>query len=477
MSIEEAGFFLIIILIGSLPRFYLLSKYGWVGKDTFYHFIVAESIKQKGFPPRTIDQFVIPEQYDYPPLLHVFLSYFDKEHFRKLQYLSPVSDIVTGIVIYTFSYHYLGVQVALIAIFIYLVTPFVFDNALSLNPRSLANLFLVLLLLSWYNFYMSAGVAWLILSVICSSLVLLSHRLTTQCLGILFIALSLWTGSWVPFCVLVAAVALALVVTKGYFLTVLKGHVAFVREFGRKFLDRNTRAERAPAFPSVQYVLFNLPLLVLLPLFFIYPLPIQDVLSQFLLVWIGALVILSIAWVFGEGVRHMICAVPAMAMLWASWIVHNNLYLILVPLGGLSLFFLYYKIARLEANPDISGIVSEELMEAFNYINTNKKPGDVLLCLPLDLTYNAAFFTGCTMLQSSGGFAKGLGFNQELHRRIDGGRVGEVLSEFSPRWIVVAEDTEIDDQLEELGWEHVMSGDTAAHVLMKMDDASKATDF
>lgn len=441
MPVEIFFYLAAIILLGSIPRFYLLYRHGWVGKDTFYHFIVAESIKRKGFPPRTIDQFVIPEQYDYPPLLHVILSRFDKEHYRRLQYLSPVSDIITGIVIYLFSYHHLGVQVALIAAFIYFVTPFVFDNAFSLNPRSLANLFLVLSLFSWYNFYMSDGILWLILSILCSTLVLLSHRLTIQCWGVLLISLSLWTGSWVPIGILATTVAVTVLLTKGYYLTVIQGHVAFVHEFGRKFFDRNARAERAPAFPSVQYVGFNLPLLLVIPLFLIYPLQIQDTLSQFMLVWVGSLVVLSIAWVFGEGIRHMICAVPAMAILWASWIVQNNFYLILVPLGGLSLVFLWYKIARLERNPDISGIVSEDLMEAFNYINTHRTPGDILLCLPLDLTYNAAFFTGCIMLQSSGGFAQGLSFNQQLHRKIYDGRIFEVIGEYYPRWIIQVNDS------------------------------------
>ena len=61
-------FYLIILLFaGFLIRMYLLLKYRWVGKDTFYHFIVAKTIKEKGFPPDLIDQFVKPEKYNYPP--------------------------------------------------------------------------------------------------------------------------------------------------------------------------------------------------------------------------------------------------------------------------------------------------------------------------------------------------------------------------------------------------------------------------
>ena len=472
MPVESYLYFPIIILLGSIPRFYLLFRHGWVGKDTFYHFIVAESIRKKGFPPRTIDQFVMPEQYDYPPLFHVFLSYFDKLHYQRMQYLSPVSDIFTAIVIFIFSDHYLGIQVALIATFVYLVTPYVLDNAFSLNPRSFANLFLVLSLFSWYNYYISIDSFWLILSVLFSSLVLLCHRLTTQCWGVLFIALTLWTGSWVPLMILVGTIIVTVLVTKGYYLTVMKGHGAFIREFGRKFFVRGSRTERAPAFPSVQHLVFNLPLLLVIPLFLVYPLQIQDTLSQFMLVWIGSLIVLSIGWVFGEGVRHMICAVPAIAILWALWIVDNNLYLLLVPLGALSITFLVYKIIRLEKNPDISGIISEELMMAFDYIKAHRKPGDILLCLPLDLTYNAAFFTDCIVLQSSGGFAKGLSFNLQLHKRICEGKIGGILAEYSPRWIItVGEMENTSNQISIVGGRTVVAmGSINVYIMARTSD-------
>ena len=48
------------------------------------------------------------------------------------------------------------------------------------------------------------------------------------------------------------------------------------------------------------------------------------------------------------------------------------------------------------------------MLRAFDFIKTNKKKGDILFCLPLDYSYNAAYFTDCIMLQSSGGFAEGL---------------------------------------------------------------------
>ena len=50
------------------------------------------------------------------------------------------------------------------------------------------------------------------------------------------------------------------------------------------------------------------------------------------------------------------------------------------------------------------------MINGFDYIRSHKINGDVLLCLPLDLSYDAGYFTGCILLQSSGGFAKGNGF-------------------------------------------------------------------
>lgn len=92
----------------------------------------------------------------------------------------------------------------------------------------------------------------------------------------------------------------------------------------------------------------------------------------------------------------------------------------------------------MEKDPSISGVITDDMMKSFEYIRLNKSPGDILLCLPLDLTYNAAYFTECKMLQSSGGFAKGLEFNQKLHIMIEEGKLDHIIEEYKPQWIMMS---------------------------------------
>ena len=62
----------------------------------------------------------------------------------------------------------------------------------------------------------------------------------------------------------------------------------------------------------------------------------------------------------------------------------------------------------------------------------------MLLCLPLNITYNAAYFTDCVVLQSSGGFAKGLDFNQRLVKQVKEGKIDELIKKYGVNWVVIA---------------------------------------
>jgi len=77
------------------------------------------------------------------------------------------------------------------------------------------------------------------------------------------------------------------------------------------------------------------------------------------------------------------------------------------------------------------------MLNAFTFIRKNKKSGDILLCLPLDYSYNAAFFTDCVVLQSSGGFAEGLSFNQKLHKMVNQGKINSIIELYIPDWLVI----------------------------------------
>jgi len=431
--------FVMVFLISLFIRFYLLLRYKWIGKDTFYHFIVAKKIKENGFPPEYIDQFVKPEKYDYPPGFHLFVSLFEEKKYQKLQFLSPVVDILTSIAIFGFCNTTFNFEVAIISTSLYLVTPFMLDNAYSFNPRSFANLFFVIAIFSSINSVIFNSLVWFSAAIIFSVLVLLLHRLTTQCLFFILVLFVPGMNSFIPGMILILSILSAIILTKGFYLKVLRGHFAFIEEFGRKILEKKNIDEQPSLFPDPKQYLFNMPVLLTLPLLVYYPLVFQGPLMFSLLIWALGLTVLSIIWVFGEGIRHMICSVPAFSILAALIVVAYQLYSIFFILVFVSGLFGLYKIFRMEKHPSISGIVSKDMLSAFEFIRTNKKKREILFCLPLDYTYNAAYFSDCIMLQSSGGFAEGLRFNQKLHKMINQGKIDEIIEKYSPNWVIILE--------------------------------------
>ena len=92
-----------LFITGFILRSYLLLKYRYTGKDSFGHLIYAEEIRKKNKINISIDRYVFPIKFDYPPFLPLLISLFDKKYYQKLQFLSPLIDSITGLII--FIYH------------------------------------------------------------------------------------------------------------------------------------------------------------------------------------------------------------------------------------------------------------------------------------------------------------------------------------------------------------------------------------
>ena len=91
-----------------------------------------------------------------------------------------------------------------------------------------------------------------------------------------------------------------------------------------------------------------MPIFLVLLLVVFYPLNLQDPYVYSFLMWALALTLLSIIWVFGEGIRHMICSVPSFSILTALVVTSYHLYSVFLILMVVSIFFSLYKIYRLE---------------------------------------------------------------------------------------------------------------------------------
>jgi len=452
-----------IFVIAFLTRIYFLLKYQWVGKDTFYNLLVAQEIRKKRKLPDIINRYVVPEQYDYPPLFHWFLSLFKEKYHQKLQYLSPIFDMISGTIIFCFCYHLFDSRIAILATALYFFTPYTFDSSFSLSARSLGNCFLIISLLSLFLFLINGYVLAFAISVIFSTLVLLTHRLTTQSLVFVLLTISVGYLSIYPLFIIASSFVFALIVSKGFYYRVLKGHIRIIRTMGKKLLDNTRRKEIINLFPNPISLIFNMPIILLSPIFFLFyyrpPL-------NFFVVWGLGLIILSIVWIFGQGLRHLINAIPTFTIITSIWIIESQNYIVFFWLITISIIFFIYKLYRLEKYSNIGTITNKDILKGFDYIRFHKKNGNILFCLPLDLSYNAAYFTHCSMLSSSGGFAEGMDFNQHLHKLVYGGKINELIQNYNADWVII-----IGEKKYSISGKNVFENETVT--VIKIDEINK----
>lgn len=426
-----------VFAIAIILRTYLLAKYKWVGIDTFYHFVVARIIRNEKNIPESIDCFIVPEKYSYPPLLHIILSMFDTKKHQRLQYISPFADILSGLIIFLFCLNLFNLEVATFASALYLFTPITVDGSFSLGPRSLANLFFNASILSLSYYYFTGMNIAAYVSMLFSALLILTHRLTTQSLIFSMMAVSVGFHSLVPIYILISSVIISVIFTRGFYLRVLKGHIDFVKIFGKKLIHKESRKEMTSIFPKPINFFFNMPIFLLF--MSTWMLPKSTIILKFFFVVSLSLTILSFIWIFGEGTRHMSNAISSFAILISVYLVNSSEYkfsiLLVIICILISLFFTIYKIIRIEKMLNLGNITTNKMLEGFEYIRSQRKQGDIMLCLPLDITYNATYFTNCIMLQSSGGFAQGLSFNQKLRSKLENGDIKDIIKHYKVKWI------------------------------------------
>ena len=417
--------FICILFINFLLTGFLLMGNKWVGIDSFYHFFISRIIRKHKRLPVTIRRFYVPEKYSYPPLFHVFLSLFREKNHNRLQFLGPFLSIVMIILLFYLGVSFFNEKIALFSAVIFAVTPFSIGISYTASIRSLGNLFLTLSFGFLLSFLLSQTVITFVLSLFFGSLVFLTHRLALQSWIFALILLGLVLKSIFPFLLLVGGFFLATLLSKGFYVKVLREHFNILR-FRVKYGDM--QGKKGIGNPFI--ILFNFPFILLTPLVFFIN---HDFVSLFFIVWALSTLLLSFLWVIGEGYRHLINGIVPFSIV-LSLVVLDNLFIFLT-LAAISLVFSLIKVYRMAKNQSL--VISENLLESFRFLNSCADENDLLLCLPPDFTYAALYFVECKLLQGSGGDAEGEKFNVGVLRpMIKGKKVKELLNQFGVKWII-----------------------------------------
>jgi hypothetical protein len=187
------------------------------------------------FPVR-LPYFLLERQEQwYPPFFPLLLALLPRKLFaRCCDLISPVCDAVSCTLIYAMvRLQPAGPQAAVIASLSYVLLPFAIWYNVQLNPRSLANLVLslVLLLLFWSPSSMGAvttGIACLL-----GGTLLLCHKMTSQLMVVVLITLSIALSDLQALIVLVTAPIAAMLFSCGFYRKVLRAHFDIVRFWNR----------------------------------------------------------------------------------------------------------------------------------------------------------------------------------------------------------------------------------------------------
>lgn len=406
-------------------RSILLLRRPWVGVDTFYHLSEARSIRERS-REEFRRRFYPAEEHAYPPLLQYLLSRLSDG--RILQLLGPMADTANAALLALLFILLESSSAVAVGLVLYAFTPYFLEASSSVSPRPFANLFLSGSMLSLLGFFLYQDFSFLFLSILLVGLVFLTQRLASQSLLVILAVLAVVFSSWVPMLVLGGGLLVSLVLTRGNYLQVLQAHLKTLRiratvgdDYGRHVID------------PVQ-ALFNFPLLAFAPLVLVYEAALRGIGFTLVAVWSFSVIVLAIAWPFGEGFRHLMNAWTSYVILLTFWSAGNlaaQVVLIAVA-SSLSLA----KLIRMSRN--LTFLIPKQLSEAGRYLDEHAQPEDLILCVPKEIAYALLYFTRRgRVLAGSGGDPRGAEFNVAVLRKYE--RRGEYhrLTQIYPvRWIV-----------------------------------------
>src|SRR3990170_2929107 len=153
---------LVAFILESYPRF-INREYG---VDIWTHLLyLKEYHKQKRIPGRIENGFLVPGEYDYPPVFIWILSKFPVKLVEKYEFLfSPFFDFVHLIIIFGLVYVLTSnLLLSMLTQLLYILTPIIILENSSATPRSLGYTLFTILMMSVIFYYQNPNPAFLAL--------------------------------------------------------------------------------------------------------------------------------------------------------------------------------------------------------------------------------------------------------------------------------------------------------------------------
>lgn len=231
MAMNKAVLTVMMLLLFGLLGILIRLRPFWInpalGVDHWYWLLCAEDVKRRRKLPPKLPYFMLEiEEQWYPPLFAGLLTLMPmrwlKDHGGEI---SQFVDLLLGFLILVVVLGFSGsLAIALLSGLSYSLAWFPLSYNTQLQPRGLANLFLTLAMIGLW-FYIDTRLFSIWIGVLILSVILLFlHKMTVQMWVIYLLGFGVWAWNWKILLLLPTSVFLALIVSKGFYIKMLKAH-------------------------------------------------------------------------------------------------------------------------------------------------------------------------------------------------------------------------------------------------------------
>ena len=216
-----------LAVVGLLIRFRPLWINPMLGVDHWYWLLCAEDVRARRKLPPKLPYFMLEiEEQWYPPLFAGLLALLPmkwlKDHGGEI---SQIVDFLHGLLIFlAILWISNNLVIAFLSGLSYSLAWFPLSYNTELQPRGLANLLLTLAMGGLW-FYINTGSIgiWAGVSIL-SVILLFLHKMTVQMWVVYLLGLGVWAWDWKILFLIPASVFFALIVSKGFYIKMLKAH-------------------------------------------------------------------------------------------------------------------------------------------------------------------------------------------------------------------------------------------------------------
>lgn len=424
-------------LFETYPRF--INRY--FGVDVWSRMLEADFIRKNNhrIPMQKISNgFIVEGYFNYPPVLPWMLSFISKKTLFSIQgFIAPLFDVLLNIFVFVITLQLTNnLAVGVLAQIIYATIPLAILENSYLTPRSLGYLSFSAAFYPLFLYAIVPNPIYLAIGFFFTIFCFFTHKFATQSLLFICIFFSFFDKSVFYLVVFFSAMLTAIILSKGYYLRILEGHIAninfWVKNYKFRFAHqvRGLQEERKKRdFVSFVYfllgkftpfILLGLNLWILLPLFLFFDHVFHfNIIPQTVLIepiyykmsiwvvfcYVFAVLVIAIKYLhpIGEGQRYLEMAFVPTAIL--SAVIFYSLLQTPYSIIAIALF-----ISMLLTNITVTiiaqmiGIIRDkhrslqvEMYAIFAYIN-KIKPAPRVLCIPHQITTMIIYNTKADVL-------------------------------------------------------------------------------